>query len=157
MNTLRCGLDLRPWLRFMFSRVFSFQFFFFFCFSRTFWLSQQWTVHQCTVHGSHKVHFSATFSLKLGLTTLFKHLNIILLQYFQFLVFSFNKISSIQTDPKYHYHWVPIFSLHFSQIWGDCILVGPRKKIWAPTNFIFLITTHTWEMYLDLNLKSCII
>ena len=30
---------------------------------------------------------------------LFIHLKIILLQYFQFLVFSFSKISSIQTDP----------------------------------------------------------
>ena len=31
---------------------------------------------------------------------LFTHLKIILLQYFQFLVFSFIKISYIQTDPK---------------------------------------------------------
>ena len=43
-----------------------------------------------TVHCSwtHKFHFSATFSLKMGSTVLFTHLKIILLQYFS--VFSFN-------------------------------------------------------------------
>ena len=39
---------------------------------------------QCTVHGTHKLHFSVTFSLKIGPTILFTHLKIILLQYFQF-------------------------------------------------------------------------
>ena len=53
---------------------------------------QQWTMHPCTVHRSHKLHFSATFSLKMGSTALFTHLKIILLQYFQFSVFSFSKI-----------------------------------------------------------------
>ena len=38
------------------------------------------------------------FSLKMGSTALFTHLKIILLQYFQFSVFSFNKISFIQTE-----------------------------------------------------------
>ena len=38
---------------------------------------------------------SANITLKLGSTTLFIYLKIILLQYFQFLI-----ISSIQTDPK---------------------------------------------------------
>ena len=37
----------------------------------------------------------------MGPTALFTHLKIILLQYFQFSVFSFSKISSIQTDPTY--------------------------------------------------------
>ena len=111
--------------------VFIFFFFFFFC---TFWLSQQWTVHPCTVHGSHKVHFSATFSLKLGLTTLFRHLNIILLQYFQFSVFSFNKISSIQTDPKYHYHWVP-FSLYISPKFGEIVFWWVQGKKSGPHQF----------------------
>ena len=37
-----------------------------------------------TVHETHKLHFSVTFSLKMGPTTLFTHLKIILLQYFQF-------------------------------------------------------------------------
>ena len=73
--------------------------FFFFCFSRWCWPSQQWIVHLCTVHGSHRHQFSATFSLKMGPTVLFTHLKIILLQCFQFSVFSFSKISSIQTDP----------------------------------------------------------
>ena len=54
------------------------------------------------VHGTHKLHFSEIFSLKIGPTVLFTHLKIILLQYFQFSVFSFSKISSIQTDPNIH-------------------------------------------------------
>ena len=49
---------------------------------------------------THKFHFLSPFSLKMGLTALFTHLKIILLQCFQFSVFNFNKISSIQTDPK---------------------------------------------------------
>ena len=48
-----------------------------------------------------RFHFSAIFSLKINLTTLFTHLKIISLQRFQFSVFSFSKISSIQTDPMY--------------------------------------------------------
>ena len=52
---------------------------------------------------THKFHFSVTFSLKMGPTTLFTHLKIILLQCFQFSVFSFSKISSIQIDPKCTY------------------------------------------------------
>ena len=50
---------------------------------------------------TNKFHFSVTFSLKMDLTVLFTHLKIILLQCFQFSVFSFSKISSIQTDPQY--------------------------------------------------------
>ena len=56
-------------------------------------------MHLCTVHVPHKLHFLSTFSLKIGPTALFTHLKIILLQYFQFLVFNFNKISFIQIDP----------------------------------------------------------
>ena len=37
----------------------------------------------------------------MGPTTLFTHLKIILLQCFQFSVFSFSKISPIQTDPNW--------------------------------------------------------
>ena len=54
---------------------------------------------------THKLHFSITFSLKMGHTVLFTHLKIILLQYFQFSVFSFSKISSIQTDPNVLKTW----------------------------------------------------
>ena len=50
-------------------------------------------------HGTHKSHLSTTFSLKMNLTVLFTHLKIILLQCFQFSVFNFSKISSIQIDP----------------------------------------------------------
>ena len=61
------------------------------------------TIHslfiQCshTVHGTHS-HFIQKKKIKNGSTTLFTHLKIILLQYFQFLVF--NKINCIQTNPK---------------------------------------------------------
>ena len=63
------------------------------------------TMNSASVHCSwtHKFHFSATFSLKIGLTILFTHLKIISLRCFQFSVFNFNKISSVQTNPKYCY------------------------------------------------------
>ena len=47
----------------------------------------------------HKYHFLTIFSLKIGSMVLFTHLKFILLQCFQFSVFSFSKISYIQTDP----------------------------------------------------------
>ena len=47
----------------------------------------------CTVNGTHKSLFLATFSLKMGPTTLFKHLKIILQQCFLFSV-----LSGIQTN-----------------------------------------------------------
>ena len=47
---------------------------------------------------THKFYFLVTFSLKMGLTILFTHLKIILLQYFQFQFSVSAKISSIQTD-----------------------------------------------------------
>ena len=47
--------------------------------------------------------FSVKFSLKLGPTILFTHLKIILLQCFQFLVFS--TINSIQTNPTCRFEW----------------------------------------------------
>ena len=58
------------------------------------------SVNSAFVHCSwtHKFHFLTTFSLKMGPTILFTHLKIILLQCFQFLIFSFSKINSIQTD-----------------------------------------------------------
>ena len=71
--------------------------FFFFFFEKRilakFMLFQQVS---CTVHGTYKPLFSAKLSLKMGHTTLFTHLKIILLQCFQFLA-----ISGIQTHPQY--------------------------------------------------------
>ena len=46
---------------------------------------------------THKFHFLSIFSLNMGPTALFTHLKIILLQCFQFSVFNFSKINSIQT------------------------------------------------------------
>ena len=58
------------------------------------------SVNNISVHylWTHKLHVSITFSLKIGPTILFTHLKIIFLQYFQFSVFSFSKINSIQTQ-----------------------------------------------------------
>ena len=60
-----------------------------------------WDIVPCTrtVHGTHN-HFIQKKILKMGPTILFIHLKIILLQYFQFSIFS--KISCIQTDPWCH-------------------------------------------------------
>ena len=90
--TLRYGLDLR-----FLCCVFTF---FFFLNNRFCWL---FNVNNALVYCSrtYKFHFLATFSLKICLTVLFTHLKIILLQCFQFSVFNFSKISSIQTDPNY--------------------------------------------------------
>ena len=49
----------------------------------------------CIIYEFYKIHFLVFFLLKIGLTVLFTYLKIILLQYFQFLVF--RKIRSIQT------------------------------------------------------------
>ena len=46
-------------------------------------------VHIVHYSWTHKFHFSATFSLKIGPTILFTHLKIILLQYFSIFNFSF--------------------------------------------------------------------
>ena len=71
--------------------VFTFFLFFFFL-SRDFLL---FFSAQCTPVGpmqcsrTHKLHFLATFSLKMGSMVLFTHLKIILLQCFQFTFFNF--------------------------------------------------------------------
>ena len=79
------------WLRFLLARfLFSSLFF-----SRSCWLFSR---EHCTIHETYKLHFSVTFSLKMGPMVLFTHLKIILLQCFQFLVSV--KISCIQMDPK---------------------------------------------------------
>ena len=61
------------------------------------------TVNSIFVHclRTHKFHFSVTFSLKIGLTILFTHLKIILLQYFQFQFSISVKINSIQATQSY--------------------------------------------------------
>ena len=46
----------------------------------------------------YKLHFLAKFSLKMGSIALFTHLKMILLQYFQFSIFNFSKISFIQIN-----------------------------------------------------------
>ena len=68
------------------------------------------TFQQLFSHRTHKLYFSTTFSLKMRPLVLFTHLKIILLQCFQFLVFNFSKISSIQTDPQCQ--WCSWFQKH---------------------------------------------
>ena len=63
------------------------QFFFFFFFSAA--MVDPFFCEQCTYAlftNPHKLHFLSTFLLKMGLTALFTHLKIILLQCFQFSV-----------------------------------------------------------------------
>ena len=70
-----------------------------------------WIVHRCTIHRTHKPHFSATFSLKMGSTVLFIHSNIILLQYFQFSVISKWTLS------VFKFHFSPNFAfVYFSSL-----------------------------------------
>ena len=66
-------------------------FVFFFFLAEKFDFSTNFYPHVCPVHclQTHKFHFSAIFSLKMGLTVLFIHLKIILLQYFSVFSFSF--------------------------------------------------------------------
>ena len=71
-------------------------------------LCVQWTVYR-----TYTSYFWVIFSLKLGLTVLFIYLKIILLQCFQFSVFNFNKISSIQTDPTSFFVLAREYNIHF--------------------------------------------
>ena len=90
-----------------------------------------WTVYKCTVHESHKLHFLSTFSLKMGLMILFTYLKIILLRYFQFPVFNFNKISSIQTDPGWH-NWTSALRNRFPRKFViQFIKLHCKSNIWA--------------------------
>ena len=68
----------------------------------------QFYVNSASMHCSrtHKFHFLSIFLLKMGPTVLLTHLKIILLQCFQFSVFSFSKISSIQTHPMMNKYYM---------------------------------------------------
>ena len=92
------------WIARLHIHVFSFcvfLFFFFSFFSKPQLLTKS-SVNSASVHclRTHKLYFSVTFSLKMGLITLFTHLKIISLQCFQFQFSVSAKISSIQTDSK---------------------------------------------------------
>ena len=94
-------------LRFQAARFFSLFFFFFFkpvvdFFPRMAHTSESLARLVCTFYRTNKLHFSATFSLKMGLTSLITHLKIILLfkkkNYFTTVFSVFSKISCVQTD-----------------------------------------------------------
>ena len=89
-----------------------------------------------TVQGTHKPLFSTTFLLKMGLTALFTHLKIILLQCFQFSVF--NKINCIQTNPNFTTclcnlivtRWIWIQEISTYEVWfQECVS-------WRASSFI---------------------
>ena len=72
-----------------------------------------------------QISFFINFFIKNGSTSLFTHLKIILLQCFQFSVFSFSKISSIQTHPLFDYFFngfeagfLSVFWLVYDWIFG---------------------------------------
>ena len=77
----------------------------------------------CTIHKTYKPLFLAKFSLKMGPTTLFTHLKIILLQCFQFSVSA--KISCIRLDKTYFAETKN--KKHCSKIIFKCVnsVVGP--------------------------------
>ena len=126
---------------------FPFSLFFFFCTrnwrQRLLFMYYAWTVAEnfdfsaifstsvspCTVHRTHKFHFSATFSSKMGPTVLFTYFKIILLQYFQFSVFSFSKISSIQTDPL-------------------LLTLLMLKMLWKPHKEVFIVIVYSCGCFL---------
>ena len=83
---------------------------------------------------THKFHFSATFSLKMGLTILFTHLKIISLQCFSVFSFSFQfsavskRTLSIFSDLKFSFIY---FSFAFlGTKWG---LKNPKFKTQFPS------------------------
>ena len=92
-------------------------FFFFFCFFTYFGEIRLLFIDFSTVNSisvyclwTYKFHFLTIFSLKMGHTALFTHLKIILLQYFQFSVFSFqfqqNKFYlNITLISRNHWQW----------------------------------------------------
>ena len=112
IHTSHCTVPV--WIQMIVEFAFLFYIFLFlFLFSPQWLTSQLWIVHPCTVHGSHKLHFSVTFSLKMGLTALFTHLKIISLQCFHFQFSVSAKISSIQTDPVFFFFFQRLAFLFF--------------------------------------------
>ena len=107
-------------------------------------------MHPCTVHGSQKLHFLTTFSLKVGLTTLFRHLKILLLQYFQFQFLISAKISCIQTDPKTktHDHQDPLsLSLSLSLITIVVAKVGEIIEISSGPRHLSTILLKNFHLF----------
>ena len=129
-NLLRVGLDcafgvwflrffffffflhafVRLWLLFMYCSMNS---------SRKVWLFYFFSQSVHIVHCSwtHKFHFSATFSLKMGRTVLFTHLKIILLQYFSVFSFSFQFSAVSKRTLRGRSFWVIKISLKCSRRW----------------------------------------
>ena len=139
------------------------QFFFFFFFSAT--MVDPFFCEQVHCSRTYKLHFLSTFSLKIGPTVLFTHLKIILLQYFQFSIFNFSKISSIQTDPKnlvyflvYHMHQISNYDQcsiiwHYVTVWITLILASTFPKLHFSFFFFFFCSAAIVDF---VNCEQCI-
>ena len=102
-------------------------FFFFFFFTCVFCFLRQITLF-ITVHGTHN-HFIQKNILKMGPMVLFTYLKIILLQYFQFSIFNFNKnklYPNISLSPLYN-----VVTNYFRN-WCDKLL-NHRQEIFEET------------------------
>ena len=93
------GLQWNPRLRFFSTFSSSFFFFFFFRPAIVDFVNCEQCI--CVLFTVPQITFLTTFLLKMGPTTLFTHLKIISLQYFQFQFSVSAKISSIQTHPVF--------------------------------------------------------
>ena len=94
-------------------------------------------MHLCTIHRSHKLHFSATFLLKIGPTTLFTHLKIIFATVFSVFSFQFqqnkfypNRPYIINLDLNFY------FSIYFSHYYTSVSGLFFKTKI---STFIFVV------------------
>ena len=102
------------------------------------------SVHIGYCSWTHKFHFSATFSLKMGPTVLFTHLKIILLQYFSVFSFSFH-FSAVSKQTLHSLFSVYVMSLtSHSQIFN-----ATRGCLTNKTIFY----TSTWVTKLIWNVK----
>ena len=118
-------------------------FFFFFLFSPQLLTSQLWTIHLCIVHESHKLHFSVTFSLKMGPTVLFTHLKIISLSFqFQQNKFYPNGPYVLQKKKKYIVYLivqsgdpVEFLSQFSSSSHQNQLFISRQKTSWSPREF----------------------
>ena len=129
--------------------VFSLLFFFFF---KLCWLFPMNSAHQwvpCTIHETYKLHFSATFSLKMGPTVLFTHL-----KWFYYSVFSFQQnklypngpLVSYSSPNSFHDFIFTIRKKNFVryQVQEDFSPKKKQKKVWLfPIRLIHFVANIT--------------
>ena len=111
-------------------------------------------VNSASVHclRTHKLHFSTTFLLKMGLTVLFTHLKIILLQCFQFSVFNFrSNLSNFQLFTRDE-----ILGNTIWKLWWNFLAFKFLCKSKEPSNLIETFLVFLMETFLvGINLLYC--